>query len=338
MRVCELCGVDISHKRRDAKYCCDDHQRKGWRRRYYERNRDRELAKRREYRERTEVKAAEREYNRRPEVRAMRRDWKRANQDKVAQYKLNEGRKTRAEVLERRRIVSLKKAAAAVGRVFRRRIREQWREYKATDPAYLEVKKAENRKRQREYHRKIMAADPERMRNKNRQKRWKRRAARKAGAVIGPFRSRDEILAMQGGKCASCQRRGKGVDWHLDHIMPIDLGGAHTNDNLQVLCAACNQAKGAKHPGEWELQNGRLPLSYGETSTMANLRKKTEWFDRKPDGTVRIVVCDSFTEFLDLFDKVKERGYAVQDCKVLDSGKVGAFFKHKDHSMFQSVA
>ena len=28
IRACELCGVDISHKRADARFCCRDHKRK----------------------------------------------------------------------------------------------------------------------------------------------------------------------------------------------------------------------------------------------------------------------------------------------------------------------
>lgn len=34
----------------------------------------------------------------------------------------------------------------------------------------------------------------------------------------------------------------------LDHIRPVSKGGAHTEDNLQCLCRACNSAKGDKYP------------------------------------------------------------------------------------------
>ena len=35
---------------------------------------------------------------------------------------------------------------------------------------------------------------------------------------------------------------------HVDHIMPLARGGPNTLDNLQLLCARCNLAKGAKVP------------------------------------------------------------------------------------------
>jgi 5-methylcytosine-specific restriction endonuclease McrA len=39
--------------------------------------------------------------------------------------------------------------------------------------------------------------------------------------------------------------------YHLDHIMPLILGGLHDDANLQLLCAKCNRRKGSKHPSEF---------------------------------------------------------------------------------------
>ena len=36
--------------------------------------------------------------------------------------------------------------------------------------------------------------------------------------------------------------------WHVDHIKPISKGGLHHEDNLQILTAAINLQKNAKHP------------------------------------------------------------------------------------------
>jgi 5-methylcytosine-specific restriction endonuclease McrA len=35
-------------------------------------------------------------------------------------------------------------------------------------------------------------------------------------------------------------------DLTVDHIIPIARGGTHARTNLQVLCRACNSAKGAR--------------------------------------------------------------------------------------------
>ena len=42
--------------------------------------------------------------------------------------------------------------------------------------------------------------------------------------------------------------REMGPDYHVDHIIPISKGGTHTPENLQILTAAENRAKGAKMP------------------------------------------------------------------------------------------
>ena len=83
-----------------------------------------------------------------------------------------------------------------------------------------------------------------------------RRRARKRNATIGAVPTRSDLLAQQGGMCASC--KSKDGPFHLDHVMPLALGGSHTKDNAQMLCARCNLSKGAKHPLEWAAENGRL--------------------------------------------------------------------------------
>jgi hypothetical protein len=44
----------------------------------------------------------------------------------------------------------------------------------------------------------------------------------------------------------------------LDHMMPIDLGGLHADENLQLLCPTCNLRKYNKDPIAWANENGRL--------------------------------------------------------------------------------
>lgn len=44
-------------------------------------------------------------------------------------------------------------------------------------------------------------------------------------------------------KCAMC---GETDPLTVDHIIPLDKGGANTPDNLQILCRSCNNRKGTR--------------------------------------------------------------------------------------------
>jgi len=66
----------------------------------------------------------------------------------------------------------------------------------------------------------------------------------------------DFLFSSQRGACASCLV--KLDKFHVDHIMPIYLGGNSDISNLQILCPTCNMKKGKMHPREWALKNGRL--------------------------------------------------------------------------------
>jgi hypothetical protein len=67
----------------------------------------------------------------------------------------------------------------------------------------------------------------------------------------------DGLLALQKGKCACCGASLKN-GYHLDHIMPLALGGQNSDNNVQLLTPICNWKKGAKHPDDWARENGKL--------------------------------------------------------------------------------
>lgn len=53
-----------------------------------------------------------------------------------------------------------------------------------------------------------------------------------------------EIMARDGHKCVICGKGKKeGMDLHVDHIRPMDLGGEATMENGQTLCSQHNMLK-----------------------------------------------------------------------------------------------
>ncbi len=83
-----------------------------------------------------------------------------------------------------------------------------------------------------------------------------RRARKIAG---GSYTAADvaEIGKLQRWKCHWCFVPVKSR-YHVDHIIPLALGGSNAKGNICISCAPCNLKKHAKHPIAWAQENGRL--------------------------------------------------------------------------------
>ena len=58
------------------------------------------------------------------------------------------------------------------------------------------------------------------------------------------------LLAQQNGCCACCGVPLLGT-YHLDHILPLSLGGSNSDDNVQLLLPKCNLQKYNSRPEEF---------------------------------------------------------------------------------------
>ena len=72
-----------------------------------------------------------------------------------------------------------------------------------------------------------------------------------------------DLLAQWRHKCAYCGTHVvEGKNLHIDHVMPLALGGANHVANTVPACAKCNTSKGAKHPVVWTKAKGYACPTY----------------------------------------------------------------------------
>lgn len=62
-----------------------------------------------------------------------------------------------------------------------------------------------------------------------------------------PSMTRYEVYMRDNGKCVIC---GSNENIEFDHIIPFSKGGAHSVDNIRVLCRKCNRSRG--NDMKWE--------------------------------------------------------------------------------------
>jgi len=120
-----------------------------------------------------------------------------------------------------------------------RRYREEHREERA----------AYNRQYQQEHEEEIAAYKRQYVQENLEKSRaaCHRRRARKQNAIIGEI---DEaaIYELYNDICVYC---GASEDLTIDHVVALNGGGPHCQENLVVACRSCNCSKGAKPLEDW---------------------------------------------------------------------------------------
>lgn len=216
VKPCIKCGAVDRNKRGDCRPCHRERVRE-----YREANRDKVRENNRKWRDANPEKFA-----------ACQRKWREANKEKSA---------------ERNR---------------------KWRETNRDRDMEVKRKYREaNKERAAQRDRKWQKANPEKVAERNRK--WKQSNSEKVKAVTQNRRAKikgsggklstdivQTLLIRQSNKCACCGADLMQTGYHLDHIMPLALGGANDDSNVQLLTPKCNLSKGAKHPDVWAKEKG----------------------------------------------------------------------------------
>lgn len=84
-----------------------------------------------------------------------------------------------------------------------------------------------------------------------------RRASKRNAEGLHTAADIRELHNLQMRKCAVC-RISIAKNYHVDHVIPLALGGSNNRDNLQLLCPSCNLSKNAQHPVDFMQSRGML--------------------------------------------------------------------------------
>lgn len=182
------------------------------------------------------------------EMDKKRMEWSRKNPEKVSGY-LSKYRSSNKESIAQKmneyRRANLPMYAEKM-REYRKSNMDIFRSYEAK-----RVRPPGYRNSFNQYLREWAKANPDKKRE---------HAARRAGRKLGRLEqgSVTKIGRLQTWKCACCRVHLKRTGYHIDHIMPLALGGEHAAFNIQLLCPKCNLSKSAKHPVDFMRQRGYL--------------------------------------------------------------------------------
>lgn len=180
---------------------------------YYEKNKEKILARATEYRNENEKEIKERK----------KREYEK-NREKYLKRSREYYYENREEILEQMKLYYDEN---------KDRIAEYKREYSKR-----------NKKRIAEKARLYLKNNPEKFRERN-----ARRKALIRKNTVGKV-DYEEILKRDGMFCHICQSPIEDGNYHFDHVIPLSKGGEHSMENIKIAHARCNLAKRDKMPEE----------------------------------------------------------------------------------------
>lgn len=170
--------------------------------------------------------------------------WKDANQDSIKAYRVAYWAANKERLISEKVIYRTEN-----GDELRRKEREKYKETYDPEKTWAKLNPERNRATAAAWR----AANPE-LRSIWQQNRRAKKLA--SGGKLSKGLA-EKLFKLQKGKCACC-KQPLGDDFHLDHVMPLALGGTNTDDNMQLLRKECNLKKNKKHPIDFMQSRGFL--------------------------------------------------------------------------------
>ena len=197
--------------------------------------------------------------------RVQNRAWRLANIDRARAYDATYNATHKSE-RHKRNVTYYAKHADAM----RERSRVYGAEHTEERNAYARRWYHENTERWKERNKAWLAANPDkaehiRKKTNERRSRWDtenpnkardknawRRAKTCQAATVEKVR-RVTIWQRDGGRCHICGKLCNPAKWHLDHLVPLSIGGTHEPSNVAVSHPRCNIARGNHGPAQLRL-------------------------------------------------------------------------------------